>query len=160
MARRPSEFRSPERRGVVCGLETTRIGSAREFSDELAESREDGRPPVPRVGRPVHDDRLRAGPVAARVNTPAFDAAPGVESGPVSVRAGACDVRAVVNPSRHDVAAAVAHACRYNARLILRGGDRRDRETVLEYLEARSGRRLRASFGDPAGLRATPPSGA
>ncbi len=152
MARRPSEFVAWRRRGVACGLESTAIGTVLDCDGEIAAARED-------TGMPTREWVVRfttilfaPSAVAARVNTAAFDAAPGVSAGAVSVPAGASDARAVVNPSRRDVAAAVADACRYNARLILRGGDRRDRETVLEYLEARSGRRLRASFGDPGGL--------
>jgi hypothetical protein len=154
MPRRPSEFQTFARRGAVCGLEATRIGSYVPYP-EVAESRKEACVPWRRWV--VRFTTILFAPTGsvARVVRPPFDSAPGVACGRTGVPDGEARVRVVAGPSREQVAYAVADACRYPAAPLLRG----DRGTVVEYLDARYGRRLRASFGDPAGLRATPPGG-
>ncbi len=155
MPRRPSEFQRLARRGAACGLELTRIGTRVAYGPELAAScREHG---VPYRDWGVIFTTILLVPTGSvvRVVRPPFGEAPGVAAGRASVPPGRVEVAAFADPTRRRLADAVAWASRYPARTILSG----DRATLIEYLEARSGRRLRASFGDPAGLRNPPGRG-
>ncbi|HEY2155603.1 MAG TPA: hypothetical protein VGH33_08230 [Isosphaeraceae bacterium] len=147
--RRPSEFAAWTRRGAACGLDTIAVISP-PATDRKAEG-------IPTREWVVRMTSVLFVPTAAahRVENASFARAPGVAAGNASVQDGDVSIGALADPSRRHVADAVASAWAYPASLLLRG----DRETLVKYLEARHGRRLRASFGDPAGLSTTRATG-
>jgi hypothetical protein len=151
LVRRPTEFKRWQRQGVVCGLETTVVGSPRSDRDpEL--------PPLPldvpeRFWAVMFTSVLFAPTeVATKVKKDWRFEKPGSFPGYAPVDDGLIvEVKSVTDPDRKAVARAVGLASMYPASMILRG----DRATLVEYLSARYGRRMTASFGDPARLSTT-----
>jgi hypothetical protein len=151
MPRQPSEFRAWSRRGAVCGLEATRIGAFMPFPEDMAESRI-------AAGVDVHEWVVRFTSIlfarhrdARRIVAAGLGSALSGGAGHARVPDGVADVRAVADPSRRHVADTITDACRYPAALVLGS----DRGTLMGYLDSHAGLRLRASFGDAAGLSTT-----
>jgi hypothetical protein len=92
MARRPSEFRAFRRRGVVCGLETTRIGSRALPGDEIAASRNEGGMPWREWCVAFTTILLVPTGCVDRVVCPPFRSAPGVGAGRTAVPPGKVEV--------------------------------------------------------------------